>query len=357
MVSPSTPTLATRLQAIWQRRGPAAWLLWPLSRLYGWAVERRRRAFLKGTGQPRSVGLPVIVVGNVIAGGAGKTPVTQAVVAHLRARGWRPGIVSRGYGRSSTDCREALPGSPASEVGDEPALLARSTGVPVFVARQRVEAAQALRARYPEVDIIVSDDGLQHWALARDIELCVFNEQGAGNGFLLPAGPLREPWPRAVSAVLYAGAPPQPLGDAPAFALRRSLATRARDASGHEVDLAELAGREGIEAVAAIARPEAFFEMLAERGLRIDAAQALPDHADFARFKRLCTASTPLLCTEKDAVKLWPLHPDALAVPLQLRLPPAFWQLLDSKLQALAGPQERADSPKPPSAPEAAKSN
>lgn len=357
MVRPTTQTLATRLLAIWQRRGLAAWLLWPLSRAYGWAFERRRRALLKGAGQPRSVGLPVIVIGNVIAGGAGKTPVTQAVVAHLRGRGWRPGIVSRGYGRSSTDCREALPDSLASAVGDEPALLARSTGVPVFVARQRVEAAQALRARHPEVDIIVSDDGLQHWALARDIELCVFNEQGTGNGFLLPAGPLREPWPRAVSAVLYAGAPPQPPGDAPAFALQRSLAPRARDVSGREVELADLARSGAIEAVAAIARPEAFFEMLAERGLQIEAAQALPDHADFACFERLCASSTPLLCTEKDAVKLWPLHPEALAVPLQLQLPSAFWQLLDAKLSALAGPQERACDPKPPGLPEAAKSN
>lgn len=284
--------------------------------------------------QQQSAGIPVIVVGNVIAGGAGKTPVTQAVVAHLKAQGWQPGIISRGYGRKvkdGQDCREALPDSPASEVGDEPALLARSTGVPVFVAAKRIEAARALRRKYPQVDVIVSDDGLQHLALARDVELCVFNDEGVGNGFLLPAGPLREPWPRQVSATLYAGQPPQPQGASAAFALQRSLADVAHNGLDQSIRLGELTGRQ-TEAVAAVARPESFFAMLADKGIRIAAQQALPDHYDFESFSRNLDKDSPLICTEKDAVKLWRKHPEAWAVPLQLQLPQAFWDLLDTEL-------------------------
>jgi tetraacyldisaccharide 4'-kinase len=326
------------VRALWRQRGPGAWLLWPLSVLYGvlqgWNARRMQ-------GNAQQAGVPVIVVGNVIAGGAGKTPVTQAVAAHLRARGWKPGIVSRGHGRKTRDCREALPDSPASEVGDEPALLARTTGVPVFVAIQRIAAVRALRAKYPEVDVIVSDDGLQHLALARDVELCVFNDEGVGNGFLLPAGPLREPWPRPVTASLHAGQPPRPVGDAPAFALQRRLAHLAHNGKGEQLELATLAGRANearveVEAVAAVARPESFFAMLAEQGIVPAATQALPDHYDFESFSRKLDASNPLICTEKDAVKLWQAHPEAWAVPLRLQLPQAFWDLLDARLAAVS---------------------
>lgn len=287
-------------------------------------------------GLQQSAGVPVIVVGNVIAGGAGKTPVTQAVVTHLTAQGWQPGIISRGYGRkvqAGQDCREALPDSPASEVGDEPALLARSTGVPVFVAAKRIEAARALRQKYPQVDVIVSDDGLQHLALARDVELCVFNNEGVGNGFLLPAGPLRESWPRPVTATLYADHPPSPQGLSPAFALQRSLADMVRNGHGESIHLSSFTGQP-IEAVAAVARPESFFAMLADKGLAPAVTQALPDHYDFESFSRNLDNDFPLLCTEKDAVKLWRQHPEAWAVPLQLQLPQAFWDLLDVQLAA-----------------------
>lgn len=331
------PTPARGLRAIWRRRGAAAWALWPLSLLYGLLQRWHGRRYRDGSRQVAHAGVPVIVVGNVIAGGAGKTPVTQAVVGHLRAAGWRPGIVSRGYGRKTTDCREARPDSPADEVGDEPALLARTTGAPVFVARARIEAARALHSRYPQVNIIVSDDGLQHLALARDMELCVFNDEGAGNGFLLPAGPLREPWPRPVTATLHAGRPPVPAGPAPLFAMRRALAAQAHNALGERLPLDALRGQT-VEAVAAIARPEAFFAMLAERGIAPAAVQALPDHHDFNSFKRLLDERMPLICTEKDAVKLWRQHPKAWAVPLQLQLPDEFWALFDARLAALAAP-------------------
>ena len=332
MPSSSAPQPAQQgLRAIWRKRGLGARLLWPVSLLYGALQSWNARRM---AAKQQSAGLPVIVVGNVIAGGAGKTPVTQAVVAHLKNAGWQPGIISRGYGRKTSDCREARLDSPASDVGDEPALLARTTGVPVFVAAKRIEAALALRGKYPQVNIIVSDDGLQHLALARDIELCVFNDEGVGNGFLLPAGPLREPWPRPVTASLFAAQAPQPTGDSPLFALQRQLASTARNGRGESCALSDLAGSDA-EAVAAIARPESFFAMLRECGLTLTATQALPDHYDFESFSRLLGVDKPLICTEKDAIKLWQTHPQAWAVPLQLQLPQAFWDLLDAKLRPL----------------------
>ena len=139
-------------------------------------------------------GLPVIVVGNVIAGGAGKTPVTQAVVAHLQAAGWTPGILSRGYGRKTGDCREALPDSPASEVGDEPASGPQH-GCARLRGGQAAGCGPRAARKYPQVDILVSDDGLQHLTMARDVELCVFNDEGVGNGFCCPQALCANPGP------------------------------------------------------------------------------------------------------------------------------------------------------------------
>ncbi|WCM91246.1 tetraacyldisaccharide 4'-kinase [Acidovorax sp. NCPPB 2350] len=336
---PGTGGAAGGLQRIWRRRGPAAWLLTPLAGLYGLLAAGRRRLYRAGLLRTERAPVPVVVVGNVIAGGAGKTPVTQAVVRELRARGWHPGVVSRGYGRRTTDCREVLPDSPADESGDEPLLLARSTGAPVFVARRRAEAVRALLARHPGTDVIVCDDGLQHLALARDVELCVFNEDGIGNGFLLPAGPLREPWPRPVDAVLHAGAAAPPGADAAtlgAFALRRALASQAIGRDGKAVPLSRLRGQP-LHAVAAIARPQAFFAMLRAEGLTLAGETALPDHYDFDSWKPNETGDIQLICTEKDAAKLWRSHPGALAVPLQLHIDAAFFDGLHQRLQAVAG--------------------
>ena len=338
--SPSQPPPAAtrpwsaRITDAWQRKGPLAIALLPLSWCYAALGAMRRSLYRVGLCKSYRAPVPVVVVGNVIAGGAGKTPVTLHLVQALQAQGWRPAIISRGYGRKTADCREALADSPASEIGDEPALLARSTGVPVFVAAKRLEAAHALRKKYPQVDILVSDDGLQHLALARDVELCVFNDEGVGNGFLLPAGPLREPWPRPVTATLFAGQPPHPTGDAPAFAMQRQLASTARNSLGEHRALTDFAGQ-AVEAVAAVARPESFFAMLGALGLAPVSTQALPDHYDFESFSRYLDADKPLFCTEKDAVKLWKTHPEAWAVPLELSLPAAFWALLDAKLAAL----------------------
>ncbi len=320
-----------QLQHAWLHRGPLACLLWPLSLLYGLLSALHRALYRFGLKTSHRVGVPVVVVGNVIAGGAGKTPVVMALVRHLRERGWQVGVVSRGYGRATDDCREVLDHSLPQEVGDEPALIHRNTSAPVFVARRRVEAARALLARHPGTELIVSDDGLQHLALARDIEICVFDDRGIGNGWLLPAGPLREPWPRRWDLVLHTGMHPAFEG----FGARRALADHALRRDGTRVPLADLAGRP-LAAVAAIAKPEAFFEMLRERGLSLQYAIALPDHHDFEGWT---APPGQLLCTEKDAVKLWRTAPDALAVPLVFTPEPGFFEALDAKLSSRDGHQ------------------
>jgi tetraacyldisaccharide 4'-kinase len=309
------------LQRAWTGHGPLACALWPLSLPFGAVAALRRGAYRSGLLRSERVAVPVIVVGNVVAGGSGKTPIVQAVVRHLEGRGLRPGIVSRGYGRSGGDCREVTAESDAAQAGDEPLLLARSCGVPVFVAARRVEAARALLRAHPQTQVIVSDDGLQHYGLARDIEICVFDERGTGNGWLLPAGPLREPWPRAVDFVLGAGG----------FAVRRALADHAVRADGTRAPLENLRGRP-LVAVAGIAKPEAFFGMLRERGLQLQRTVALPDHFDFRKPPDL---AGEIVCTEKDAVKLWRTHPQAWAVPLEVRIDSAFWAALDAKLAAM----------------------
>ena len=333
--SPRPPT-ATGLgtPAWWRARGWQARAWWPLSRLYAALTGLRRAAYARGWLASETAPCPVLVVGNVVAGGAGKTPVVIALVRHLQARGWQPGVVSRGHGRQTRDCRPVRPDSAPREVGDEPALIARQTQAPVFVARRRIEAVRALCAAHPDTNVIVCDDGLQHLALGRDLELCIFNEDGVGNGWLLPAGPLREPWPRPVDAVLHAGPAPQG-GTAPRFALARRLAPFARDAQGRQVPLDTLRGQ-ALHAVAGIARPEVFFDMLRAQGLRLVQAEAFPDHSDFDSLKRPSLLASRLICTEKDAVKLWDRHPDALAVPLEIQLPPAFFAWIDERLSALA---------------------
>lgn len=332
------PSTQRGLQKIWQTRGIAAWVLWPVSLIYGALVHIRRSLYRAGWLKAQHPGRPVVVVGNVIAGGAGKTPVVIAIVRHLQARGLRPGVISRGYGRSTTDCRAVAPDSLADEVGDEPLLMARSFAngpggagqVPVFVARRRITAAQALLAAHPDTDVIVCDDGLQHLALQRDLEICIFNDQGVGNGFLLPAGPLREPWPRAVDLVLHAGHA-VPGGAAPAFAMQRALAPFALRSDGTQMPLANLQGHP-LHAVAAVARPHDFFSMLLAQGLTLAHTEPLPDHYDFNSWNRMSDRRYTLICTEKDAVKLWGQHPDALAVPLQLQVNPAFFEALDARM-------------------------
>lgn len=322
------------IQDVWLTRGPLAWLLWPLSRVYGALAAARRAQYRFGWKTVERVPVPLIVVGNVVAGGVGKTPAVIAIVQHLQARGLAVGVVSRGYGRVTRDCREVLADSDPAEVGDEPALVSRITGVPVTVARRRIEAARSLLSRHPEIQVIVSDDGLQHLAMGRDIEICVFDDRGIGNGWLLPAGPLREAWPRRCDLVLHTGRRPAFEG----YVARRALADHALGNDGHRVPLAELAHRPVI-VVAAIGRPQAFFDMLRAAGLSAIQEIARPDHDDFRDWQRPAIPDAVLLCTEKDAAKLWRIAPDALAVPLLFTPEPAFLNALDAKLSSTHGHQ------------------
>jgi len=308
--APLRDRLAQAVQASWNERGALSTALLPLAWSFAAVATLRRRLFVHGVRETARLPVPVVVVGNLVAGGAGKTPTVIAIAALLCEHGYVPGIVSRGYRRGGTGIVAVTAESTAAEVGDEPLLLQRRTGAPVVVGADRVAAGHALLQAHPEVDIVLSDDGLQHFALERDVEVIVFDERGAGNGRLLPAGPLRERVPAQLGArqlVLYnAPAATTPL---PGFTARRSLAGVVALAdwwAGEAPTAAALAALKGREvvAVAGLARPERFFAMLSARGFAIVEC-ALGDHDDFARLPWPATASDVVL-TEKDAVKLPP---------------------------------------------------
>lgn len=337
-----------RLQRAWLRRGALACLLWPLSLLFGLLVGLRRLLYRTRLRRPESVGLPVIVVGNRIVGGAGKTPVVMALVSHLRAIGLRPGVISRGYGRRTEGVLEATRERSAAEVGDEPLLIHLRTAAPVVVGRDRSAAAWALRAAHPEIDVIVCDDGLQHLQLARDVEILVFDDRGAGNGWLLPAGPLREPLDASSLAkrqvVLYTGGVASTR--LPGFLAQRRLGGVLALAdwwSGRPAgELRQLAGRQAY-AAAGIARPEPFFESLRQAGLVV-LPLPLADHDDFSRLPWPSDA-TDVVVTEKDAVKLDPARmaqetpaTRVWVATLDFETDPAFLAAVDLALRDLGPP-------------------
>lgn len=338
--------LSQALMRAWrgQNDGQARLLLLallPLSWLYGTLVAVRRWLYLKGLLEQQKLPIPVIVVGNVMVGGVGKTPITIALVQHLTAQGWAVGVLSRGYGRKRTAATHNIQSvqhdSVAANVGDEPLLIARKCQVPVFVGSDRVAAGRALMAAHPDVQVLVCDDGLQHWALARDLELCVFDERGVGNSRLLPAGPLRETWPRLMSRskafkpasacwVIQTGGEPEEQ----AFTVQRRLADFAQQANGAKRALESWVNTP-VQALAGIAKPETFFDMLRDKGLTLIFTYPMPDHADLQNLSAGFFTGD-LLCTEKDAVKLWPAHPNAWAVPLITTLPTELLQAVDQFL-------------------------
>ena len=324
---------ASAWQAMAMRPGPMAWALRPLSWLYGMAVSIKRTAHRRGWLRTERLDVPVIVVGNVVVGGAGKTPAVIALVQALRDAGWSPGVISRGHGRAPSPAPlPVLPNSHASEVGDEPLQIQRATGAPVFVATRRIDAGRALRLAHPEVNVVLTDDGLQHWALHRDVSVLVMDDRGVGNGWLLPAGLLREPWPPArahwPSLVLHQRPEHQPPTDCampdglPHFEATRSLSPWAINGLGQPQAWADW-GKTPTVAVAGVARPEVFFDMLRHGGLTALTAQALPDHASLDDYAAVgMNSDAPVLCTDKDAVKLFALPGIDLArvwrVPLVL---------------------------------------
>jgi tetraacyldisaccharide 4'-kinase len=320
-----------------------SFVLRPASWLFAGVVALRRILYQRGFLKAHTLTVPVIVVGNVMVGGVGKTPITMALVNHLKAKGLRVGVLSRGYGRKTSNTLAVSPHSQSHSVGDEPLLIARSCQVPVFVGKSRVDAGRALLSLHRDVQVLVCDDGLQHGPLARDLELCVFDERGVGNGHLLPAGPLRETWPRKA---LNPDVPCLVLKTAGEvgqneFAVPRQLADYAVQADGTTRMLSSWRDTP-VQALAGIAKPEVFFTMLREQGLNVTNSQALPDHADLQTLQ-LDTAQGDVLCTEKDAVKLWGDHPQAWAVPLQITLPNELLATIDSHL--LAAQQAKLSSP------------
>ncbi len=324
------PGLAARaaavLQADWWRARPTllTQALRPLSWLYG-LLAGVHRACSRSQAAP----VPVIVVGNLVVGGAGKTPAVIALVQALQAAGHHPGVLSRGYGRRGTGVIEVQPGSLATAVGDEPLLIHRRTGAPVWVGADRAAAARALCAAHARVDVLVADDGLQHHALARVAELVVFDDRGVGNGLLLPAGPLRQSLPRQLQPgafALYTGARVStPLAGALAT---RSLGLAWPLTAWWRLDrhaarpMSALRGAT-VVAAAGLAAPEKFFAMLEAAGLVL-ARLPLPDHANFDPLPWPAGLAQDVVVTEKDAVKLPPDRPGTervWVVPLDFALP------------------------------------
>ena len=336
------------LQHAWLTRGSLAVVLWPLSLLFGAVVRIRRALYASGRLPVRQLGVPVVVVGNLIVGGAGKTPTVIAIVQLLQRRGFTPGVVSRGYGRRDDSVLAVYDDTPAAQAGDEPLLIRRRTKAPVAVGRDRVATAEFLLSVDPDIDVIVCDDGLQHHRLARTLQVLVFDERGIGNGWLLPAGPLREPLPTRTpprSLVLYNA-------KRRTTPLKGELATRSlagiaplndwlRGAAPSLAALEELQreARQPILAAAGMAQPQRFFAMLRDRGVSIDKCP-LPDHHDFETLP--WTADTPdVLVTEKDAVKLDPARVGATRVwvaTLDFALPASFEAAM---LALLSPPAER----------------
>jgi tetraacyldisaccharide 4'-kinase len=289
----------TWLNRIWYDRAAPPWWLMPLSFAYGAAAGTRRFLYVEGLRKSTHVSLPVIVVGNLSVGGTGKTPLVCWLVARLAALGFKPGVVTRGYGGSSAAVRLIDASDDPGVVGDESIVLARRTGVPVAIGRDRPAASQLLVNA--GCNVIVSDDGLQHYALARDCEIVVIDgDRRFGNGWLLPAGPLRETPARlsAADAIVVNGG--RALLDG-AFSMRFEAKNALNLIGGAVKALDEFAGG-SVHAVAGIGNPERFFNMLRARGIEV-VGHALPDHAPL-RAADICFADArPVLMTEKDAVK------------------------------------------------------
>lgn len=329
---PTNNSLESTLTRAWLRRGPLACALWPLSLLFRALAGLRAVLYRRGVLHAVRLPVPVIVVGNIFIGGTGKTPLTIWLAQALVAAGFKPGVISRGHGADGAAPREVAPDSATQEVGDEPLLIARRARVPVVVARKRAEAGSALLAAHPEVDVLIADDGLQHYALARDIEVLLFDGRGVGNGWLLPAGPLREtPGRRRDFTVVNAPAVTPQLaarvGGAPyQMQLVGERAERLND-GGESRPLSDFAGQR-VLAAAGIGNPGRFFALLRGAGLAVDELP-LPDHYDFRENPFAGVDADVILITEKDAVKCGQLEnlkddPRLWVVPVTARIDAAL---------------------------------
>lgn len=294
--------LAARLQRVWYAGARPPWWTRILAGMFAALSALRRGLYRLGLLRIHGISLPVIVVGNIAVGGSGKTPFVMALGEALRARGWRPGVVSRGYGRRLAGVVRVHGKSAADEVGDEPLLMAQRTGLPVAVASRRVEAARLL-AQSGEVDVLIADDGLQHYALHRDLEIALIDgRRGLGNGRLLPAGPLRERAERLRRCDGVVGMLAAPATPAVDWVCEGSMGDTSRLHDGVAGTLAAFRGRT-IHAVAGIADPARFFDGLRQAGIDI-IEHAYSDHHVYEASELASLRDATVLTTEKDAVKL-----------------------------------------------------
>ena len=358
------------LPHFWRRRTFTSYLLLPLSALFALITACRRALYRAGILRQYRAPVPVLIVGNISVGGNGKTPLVQALARAFQAEGIAVGIISRGYGGTAREATDVATCADAAIVGDEPLMLWHSTGVPVVVARKRAEAAQKLLRDYPATRLILADDGLQHYALARDAEIAVIAADfGLGNGWLMPAGPLRESAARLkrVDAVVHSGAgqgraggysrPPKasygvaPLRRTKAYCLQRRALS---ETFGERLYILRYAS-DGVRplgggvlqplarlndcplyALTAIARPERLFNSLRAQGAELAATRSLPDHAAIPADAAAFAEDGWLVISGKDAVKTaaWPeaLKTRTFVVDYRAVLPPELLPALRCKL-------------------------
>ncbi|MCQ9616618.1 tetraacyldisaccharide 4'-kinase [Paenalcaligenes niemegkensis] len=342
--------LTQRIHKLWQDKGVLSTLLLPFSLIVCAYTRRKRQRFEKQPGLAYYSHTPVIVVGNLIVGGAGKTPLVMALIDVLRTAGFTPGVISRGYGAApGPQPRTAKETVNAAEFGDEPALIHQQKQVPIAVHPKRALALKALNRDFPDVDVVISDDGLQHLALGRKVEIIVQDQRGIGNGRLLPAGPLREPASRLQKASLVitqvsADMPFRPNAQAPdetsPLKMRLWPTSFLHLGSGKRLTLAEAQAvfSEGpTVACAAIGQPTRFFIMLESAGFKLAATHPLPDHYDYSSNPFSGIAANFILITAKDAVKCKKFNDSRLwVVEVETQFSKQNWA--DPLLQLLAKP-------------------
>lgn len=325
------------LQYYWYHRNVLVWFLLPLSWLYCLVISLRRKLYQAQIKQSYGCKVPVVVVGNIVVGGSGKTPLLIALCGYMREQGYNPGVVSRGYGGSVSGVHQVTADDPASLVGDEPLMIFQRTNVAVVVAVDRAAAVNHL-VSHNRCDIVFSDDGLQHYRMQRDYEVVVIDSSRQfGNGFCLPAGPLREPLSRLndVDMKVYNDTGSSLPADESSYSLSSSAVNRLDDSTKSTVDA--FIGQT-VHAVAGIGNPQRFFQMLQQQGIDI-IEHAFPDHhsytqEDFSGWSEQC-----IIMTEKDAVKCRHLRlPDAWMLQVSAVFSDRLKSRLDEELLPLVKP-------------------
>lgn len=354
MRSSKRSLLPSKAPQFWERRGPTSILLWPLSWVYGQINRVLDLLNELNLGRLKPAAVPIIIVGNIRVGGTGKTPIVIALAEQLAQMGWRPGIISRGYGSSALPSPlQVKSDSNPSEVGDEPVLIAKRTEnrFPIWVHPKRVQSIHALVKQDPSVNVIISDDGLQHRGLSRwpareggrDIELVVRDQRGEGNGFLMPAGPLREPANRERDATLMTGINGSSNCSDLYFLGRRAFTLNSQLGIPYQLinpkntqalaAIAETYLPNKITAVAAIGHPKRFFDDLLKCGIA-GKSIGLPDHSTFSPDFFSNINAECILITEKDAVKCADIDDERIwVVPMSLEIPDTLAEWLQSVLQ------------------------